>query len=150
MFNKIKNFVDNLMTGKNKIETKIGNDTNSINLSPPRCQGALMMHTGTIRDIIIEMLEKKEYKYSEEEMVVLFKFTGKNGKLYYKQSIGRDMDAYIDDGSYSSHLTFIAGDKYEITLTLAVYMKNRYKDGKDRACAFCKTALEKFVNQADM
>ena len=150
MFNKIKEFVSNLIPDKNKIETKPIEDVNNIHLCPARCQGVLMMHTETIRNIVTEMLEQKESKYSNEEMAVSIKFTGKNDKLYYQYDVGRGLPKFVPEGAYSYPIEYMIGDKYEITLTLAVNMKNRYKDGKDSAYTFCKAVSDKFIARADM
>ena len=143
-------FLKDLFGGK-KIETKTFKETDNIRqFCPAQFQGILMNHSETVRDIVKTIMESEEYGYSKDEISVNVKFFGKNNRIFYYLTLGRRVEVPVTNNVYSNTVEYRVNNKYDVTLSLNIYVKNRNKDGVDRAKAFYDIVRRQFTHKCNI
>ena len=141
-------FLDDIFSKKKKEEIKVLKDSDFITrsqLCPPKYQGILMNHTETIRKVTREKMNLEPF--SKKAMTVSIKFFNKDNKTFYALELARGFDKVITSDSYSHTIAYRIDSRYNVNLSISIYIKNRNDGGVDQAKKFFDMVEKAFMNE---
>ena len=126
---------------KKKFTTKTLKEIDSISRScSPVYQGRLMKYAKDISDIVKTEMETA---FSEEEMSVEIKFLNKSDRDFYLLDLARGLDSLGTSGAYSNNIGFTMDDRYQVKISITVYVVNDTRDGSSISKKFYDTVAGK-------
>ena len=139
-------FLKDLFSSKNKVTTKEFKETdNTRQICPIWVQGPIATQIRTLKETLHTVLQEDVYGYNKDEISVSVRIFNKDDKVFYALCLLRKLERPGEDSaSYSNCLKYKVNGKYDVNLSISIFIKNRNKGGIDRAKSFYDAAISEF------